>query len=37
MTKEINLKLNMPSEEALERFSSVNIKDILEIEEVFIC
>lgn len=32
MTKESNLKLNIPFDEALERFSSVNIKDITEIE-----
>jgi hypothetical protein len=34
MDKETNLKLNMPFDEALERFSSVNIKDITEIEEI---
>lgn len=36
MTKDTNLKLNMPFDEALENFVSINIKDILEIEEVFI-
>jgi uncharacterized protein (DUF433 family) len=34
MKKEQSLKLNMTFEEALERFSSVNIKDITEIEEI---
>lgn len=37
MTKDTNLKLNMTFEKVLERFTSVNIKDITEIEEVSIC
>jgi len=32
MTQEPKFKLDMPFEEALERFASVNIKDITEIE-----
>lgn len=36
MIKDTNLKLNMTFEEVLERFASVNIKDISEVEEVSI-